>query len=430
MSVNATVVSGDAAIPFLRGVYNSGQDFLGGGNQWPVEDSADYHLVTKTQNAVRFGFRWELIQPTMSAALDTAFISGTETEILHITSRGGYIILDMHNYGVRNISGVDYRIGESGGTVTQAHIVDAWTRIAQQWGNRQGVIFGLMNEPNSYSDPTVYVAWANAAIAAIRATGARNKIYVNGLDWNFRQWGVGSANRTYMLTITDSINNFAFDVHVYFDTFSQGQGVGVTSDWNALLSDLTSWARSNSLKMVCGEWGAFMDPAGLAAETALLAHFEANNDVWGGYINLGGGGWWQEDFIFRIDPQYQQFTWSGTRFDFPQMQVMQAYLPGATGYNGDSVPSAFTFTDVTGATASTVYESNTITMAGLNQRAYISVTTGQYSVNGATYRSDTWSVKNGDTVKVRVTSSSSAATGVSATLTVGGVSDTYTVTTS
>jgi hypothetical protein len=95
----------------------------------------------------------------------------------------------------------------------------------------------------------------------------------------------------------------------------------------------------------------------------------------------------------------------------------------------DSTPTAFTFTDVTNAGLSTVYESNTITVTGIDAPAAMTITGGQYSVNGGAYASGPTTVFNGDSVKVRTTSSGSNSAGVDVTLTIGGVSDTYTVTT-
>lgn len=95
----------------------------------------------------------------------------------------------------------------------------------------------------------------------------------------------------------------------------------------------------------------------------------------------------------------------------------------------DSVPNAFVFTDVTGATTSTVYTSNTVTISGMNSAATIRITGGTYSKNGGGYVSAQGTINNGDNVSVRVTSSSSSSTAVNATVTIGGVSDAYTVTT-
>lgn len=100
--------------------------------------------------------------------------------------------------------------------------------------------------------------------------------------------------------------------------------------------------------------------------------------------------------------------------------------------NGDdTTPSAFSFTDITGATISTVYTSAPITLAGLTAPTTISVagTTALYSINGGAYVATAGTVQNGDVIRARVTSSGSGATARTATVTVGGVSDVYSVTT-
>jgi hypothetical protein len=95
----------------------------------------------------------------------------------------------------------------------------------------------------------------------------------------------------------------------------------------------------------------------------------------------------------------------------------------------DTTPNSFTFTDVTNASLSTEYTSNSITVAGLNTSSAISVTGGTYSKNAGGYTASAGTVVNGDTVTVRVNSSGSYSTAVNCALTIGGVSDTYTVTT-
>lgn len=104
-------------------------------------------------------------------------------------------------------------------------------------------------------------------------------------------------------------------------------------------------------------------------------------------------------------------------------------IVGDGGQPTDTTPAAFTFTDVTAATLSTVYTSNTITVSGINDQALVEITGGPYSKNGGAYVSTPGYANSGDTFAVRVTSSGTNSTGASATLTIGGVSDTYTVTT-
>lgn len=95
----------------------------------------------------------------------------------------------------------------------------------------------------------------------------------------------------------------------------------------------------------------------------------------------------------------------------------------------DTTPDQFTFTDQTNVALSTTITSNTITVSGINTAASISITGGTYSINGGAYTSTTGTVTNGQTVSVRHTSSASYSTATNTTLTIGGVSDTFTSTT-
>ena len=95
----------------------------------------------------------------------------------------------------------------------------------------------------------------------------------------------------------------------------------------------------------------------------------------------------------------------------------------------DTTPDSFTFTDQTGVALSTVITSDTITVSGITTAVPISITGGTYSINGGAYTSNAGTVSNGNTVTVRMTSSANYSTTTNATLTIGGVSDTFSVTT-
>ena len=101
----------------------------------------------------------------------------------------------------------------------------------------------------------------------------------------------------------------------------------------------------------------------------------------------------------------------------------------------DTTPDVFSFTSQTGATLTTVVESSSITVAGLNVPVSISITGGEYSVStdGTTWGSYSTTtpvtVVNGNQVKVRLTSSATSETAATATLTIGGGTGTFSVTT-
>lgn len=105
-------------------------------------------------------------------------------------------------------------------------------------------------------------------------------------------------------------------------------------------------------------------------------------------------------------------------------------LPGVEAHAAkDAIPDQFTFIDQTGVSPSTVVTSGRITITGINTAAVIRIAGGSYSLNGSAYTTASRWAKNNDTIQVRQTSSSSFGTTTGTILTVGGVSDTFSVTT-
>jgi len=95
----------------------------------------------------------------------------------------------------------------------------------------------------------------------------------------------------------------------------------------------------------------------------------------------------------------------------------------------DSTPTAFTLDAQTNAELAVSATSNEITVAGINVAASISITGGQYSINGATWTSAAGSVTVGQKVRVKLMTSATYGTLTAATLTIGGVAGAFNVTT-
>jgi hypothetical protein len=101
---------------------------------------------------------------------------------------------------------------------------------------------------------------------------------------------------------------------------------------------------------------------------------------------------------------------------------------GGTGIN--SIPSTFSFTPLINVDPSSVQVSNSITVANTDVPSPISVSAGgQYSINGGAFTSVPGVVSPGAQVQLQLTAASGYSTSDSATLTIGGVSSTFTVTT-
>lgn len=95
----------------------------------------------------------------------------------------------------------------------------------------------------------------------------------------------------------------------------------------------------------------------------------------------------------------------------------------------DSTPNAFSFPSQPSVALSTVITSQTITLSGTNVDAAISVSGGEYSVNGGAFTSSSGTISPNSTIAVRHTSSASNSTNTVTTLTIGGVQGTFTSTT-
>jgi endoglucanase len=280
--------------------------------------SLDYFLG-KGMTTFRLPFRWERLQPALGAPFDAAELGRLTTTVAHLTAKGATVVLDPHNYARYGTS----LIGSP--AVPNTSYADFWSRLAATFGSNTRVVFGLMNEPHDM--PTEqWASAANAAIAAIRKTGAAQLILVPGNGWDgaggWSQSWYGTANATAMLTIQDPANNFAFEVHQYLDADSAGVSPTCTSATvgSASMQGFTSWLRANGKKGFLGEFGAASNATCLAALDDLLNHVEANRDVYLGWTYWAAGPWWGNNWMV-IEP-------SGG-VDAPQMTTLLPHL-GAT----------------------------------------------------------------------------------------------------
>ena len=144
--------------------------------------------------------------------------------------------------------------------------------------------------------------------------------------------------------------------------------------------------------------------------------------------STNGGDNWDTETITLMTGSYEgsmnvQVLPNQTRL------VGSQYAIYRDGPADDTTPDPFTFTAQTGVGLNATVTSNTITVSGINAPAAISITGGTYKINSGSYTSASGTVNNNDTVTVQQTSSGSYSSTTNATLTIGGVSDTFSVTT-
>ena len=102
---------------------------------------------------------------------------------------------------------------------------------------------------------------------------------------------------------------------------------------------------------------------------------------------------------------------------------------GGSNTSRDTTPDAFFFDDLTGVELNEVILSNSITVSGIDAPAPISIVNGEYSINDGDFTAEPGTIELNQQVIVRVRSSTLFQTSTLATLTIGGISDNFDVTT-
>jgi len=97
------------------------------------------------------------------------------------------------------------------------------------------------------------------------------------------------------------------------------------------------------------------------------------------------------------------------------------------GCKPDITPDPFTFASQSRVAPDTPIESESVTITGINLPAQVSITGGEYSIDGDAYRGHPGVITNNQKVRIRVRSSGESSGQVSAKLTIGDVSGTFTV---
>jgi endoglucanase len=285
---------------------------------YPTPEQFAY-FAGKGMNTFRLCFLWETLQPAAGGAFREAEVERLKAVVGSATGQGLTVILDPHNYA-RHLGKV---IG--GPQVSFEDFAGFWARLAREFASDERVWFGLMNEPNGL--PTEqWLGAANAAIAAIRAAGARNLILVPGNAYTgahswLADW-YGGANGSWMLGVVDPLDNHAYEVHQYLDGDSSGSTPNVAGPTvgSERLAAFTGWCREHGKRAFLGEFAAPATDLGQQATEDMLAAMERDRDVWLGFTWWAAGAWWG-DYVFSLEPRDGQ--------DRPQLTTLLPHLAGA-----------------------------------------------------------------------------------------------------
>ena len=146
-------------------------------------------------------------------------------------------------------------------------------------------------------DNNLVLANNQAAINAIRATGAKQLIIAPGGGWTGgHSWTSGYSGNTppnseVMIKLTDPANNTAFDVHEYLDSDYSGGHALCSQSAATGLADLTSWLRTNGFKAMITEFGG---SNGTQCESYItdMIKYMADNPEYIGWTAWAAGPLW------------------------------------------------------------------------------------------------------------------------------------------
>jgi endoglucanase len=285
------------------------------------------YLTANGYTRNRLPIQWELLQPMLLGSVASASVralvgqpgefhaayAACITSVLDAHAAAGMgCIIDLHNYGryqdfryqadgsviglraapqpmLRPYTTDPGQVQERifalapGATLTPAHFADVWRRAALHWKNHPGLAgYGLMNEPHdlpqagqvvastSREDLLIWPAFAQAAIAAIRAVDTARPIYLAGNAWSSAM-SIGTHNPAWPLAGTGLI----YEVHLYLDARSTGQAFDYDTELlksrqggsrpidadtgRQRLKIATDWAQAHGVKLALTEVGMPID---------------------------------------------------------------------------------------------------------------------------------------------------------------------------
>lgn len=271
---------------------------------------------------------------------------------------------------------------------------------------------GIGNNTAPY--PSQFATYSGQSVSNVANSGDALPTIIGRYAATAALYNASTKNRLFLMAGTNDIGNngkTSADVIASWQSYSAlARGTG----YKLTLSTITP--RSDA------GWDGTKEAHRVAANTWLRANWKTIADGFADFdalvssTDLANTALWQD----KLHPQN-----TISRMMAENLRTLGGYSLATS----DTTPSAFSFVDVTGATISTVYTSAAVTPAGYDAPSPVSVVGGEYSINNGPWVTAAGTMYPYDSVRARVTSSASASTAVDSTVTLGGVSDTYTVTT-
>jgi endoglucanase len=188
---------------------------------------------------------------------------------------------------------------------TTENLASFWSELSKRFLSNPNVIFGIMNEPHDMPTELV-LSNDQAMIDAIRATGAQQLILVPGNGFTGAQRWLNSTcsgckpNAEVLTAIKDPIQNFAFDMHLYFDNDTSGTHEECTQAAPTNIIPATTWLREHNYTAFLSEFGAGGNSACFQTVNNTLKWMEQNPQFIGWTYWAAGPLW--GDYFLSVEP--------------------------------------------------------------------------------------------------------------------------------
>lgn len=251
------------------------------------------------------------LETGLGNTINETYFGEFQNAVNYITMRGGYAILDAHNYMRYNDPSMQPQSGSIIGNssdpkaATTENLAAFWAELAKRFVSNPNIIFGIMNEPHDM--PTELVLSNNQAmINAIRQAGAQQLLLVPGNGFTGAQRWLNSTcegckpNSEVLTAIQDPQNNFAFDMHLYFDNDTSGTHEECTLAAPANLIPVTQWLQQNNYTAFLSEFGAGVNPTCFQTLNNTIKWMEQNPQFIGWTYWAAGPLW--GDYFLSVEP--------------------------------------------------------------------------------------------------------------------------------
>lgn len=264
--------------PF-RGVNIAAAEFNSdsGNIDWIIQDAfpnkKDLSYFGKYgMNTYRMPIRWSYAQPVLNGALNDAYVNQLYQSVKLYLEAGHNVIIDLHSY-MHFESDPRKDPLNSSQIVTEQQLVDFWDKLSTKFKDlavaypdsqrKNQLIFDLMNEPTDDISASATLKRYNGVLSMLRQKGIHNLVLLEGPhysgmhSWITRKDSENKSNAEVFTpeNIKDSANNYAINVHQYFDHNFSGTNLQCTGYPISEIQQFIEWSKQTKQKFMVTELG-------------------------------------------------------------------------------------------------------------------------------------------------------------------------------